>query len=305
MVIQATNVFASKRFSDVTSDSWYNECVYYCADNGIMVGVSDDAFEPDRTITRAEFVSALYRLAGSKEMVQENHFMDVPSESYYAEAVLWGVENKIVYGMTENTFAPDEEITREDIACLIARYVTVIQADFLENGLIKEIAFSDAAEVSVYAKESVSLVSKHSLMSGNVDGTFKPQDKATRAEVASVFMQLQNQLQGMSSGIVQVYDLESGSLSSSYTLTKEDTEKLRRLLYAADNEWTEFFVPEYTVGYELVLDHVKYQFESLEADPTLPIRCVNVHGDVVYGMLNEDGNTLKQVYEIILETCSE
>lgn len=298
------NAFASMRFEDVPKHSWYNQCVYYCADNGIMVGVSEDAFEPERTITRAEFVTALYRLAGLPETSQENPFTDVPAECYYTKAVLWGAEHEIVYGVTKDEFAPDKEITREDMACLIARYVMYVQPDFLENGLIAEIYFSDYDKVSDYAKESVILVSHHSIMKGNTDGTFKPQDRATRAEVASVFMQLRNKLEGIQPGVLNIYDMETGSALHSYTLTEEDSARLRRLLNASDNEWTEFFVPEYVSGYELVLDNVKYQFESLEADATVPIRCKNVYGDIVYGMVNKDGTVLKQIYEILADVCS-
>lgn len=80
---------------------------------------------------------------------------------------------------------------------------------------------------------------------------------------------------------------------------------MRRLLKESDNQWTEFFVPEYVSGYELVLDNVKYQFESLEEDPALPIRCKNVYGDIVYGMVNKDGIVLRQVYEILAEVCTQ
>ncbi len=181
-------------YEDVKKSDWFYECVDFCAQKGIMIGMNEQCFAPERTITRAEFITALYRLAGKPEIETKNKFADVPEESYYANAVLWGYEAKVVFGTSETTFSPEQFITREEIACMLARYAQSIDAKFLNDGLIVELAILDENSVSDYAKESVSIMLHEGLMIGKQNGMFCPQDSAVRAEAAMVFMRLQKQL---------------------------------------------------------------------------------------------------------------
>lgn len=293
------------RYEDIEAGSWYCKCVDYCDQNGIMVGVDDNNFDPARTITRSEFVSVLYRIAGKPEVTQANTFTDVPAESYYANAVSWGVENGIVYGTSETTYSPDLPITREDIACLIARYVTAIDADFLHDGIIAELSFTDGDKVSDYAKDSVTLVAHETLMVGNAGGMFKPQDKATRAEVASVFMSLHKKLAQPEQAYLQVGDREDAWV---YTLPDDDADKFRNILNQNDGTWTEVLRCECIGKCQLVLDGVRYWIDW--DDITHQIKYQEVYGGVSGAVetadeevLNELGALLwgyKFIYELVV-----
>lgn len=288
-------------FEDVQVDDWFCEGVHFCAQNGIMIGVDDEHFEPGRTITRAEFVAALYRLAGKPEVTKDNTFTDVPKGSYYEDAVSWCTEKKIVFGTTKETFSPNLPITREEIACLAARYAKFVGAKFLYDDYVAELGYRDYDKVSAYAKESVDIVRREALMVGDHNGMFNPQNPATRAEVALIFKKLV-QYMDTDRGQWSKYSVNDykgkGTVQTTY-FDSEKTAKLRKLLDMDEKGWKEFFVPEYISKYELVLDDVIYHFESLDADPTLPIRCETVYGGKCYGMLNSDGTLLAQVYELL------
>lgn len=186
--------YHSWNYVDVQESDWFYSGARFCVQNGIMVGVDHQHFEPNRSITRAEFIAALYRLAGRPGYEEKHSFKDIPKDSYYASAVSWGAENKIIYGTSETTFAPDALITREEIACFVARYVQMVDPEFLNDGLIVELAYYDFDAVSEFAKESVNLIRHEGLMMGNANGMFYPQKEATRAEAATVFKNLLSQI---------------------------------------------------------------------------------------------------------------
>ena len=94
-------------FVDVTSEDWFYNAVLWGMDNRVTTGTSVFYFEPDRVMTRAQFVTFLYRLMGEESNMTENPFEDVPEDAYYRDAVLWAVEKGITTGMTENMFAPE------------------------------------------------------------------------------------------------------------------------------------------------------------------------------------------------------
>ena len=94
----------------------------YATDNNLMNGVSDSEFAPNETLTRAMLVTVLYRNEGEPATNRSIPFADVDMGSYYGNAVSWAKQNGIVSGVTENNFAPDKNITREQIATIMFRY---------------------------------------------------------------------------------------------------------------------------------------------------------------------------------------
>lgn len=113
----------SNAFADVSEDAYYYKAVLWAVENGITAGVTPDRFCPDDKCTRAQAASFLWRYAGQVEVKDEvSAFVDVPSDAYYYNAVLWAVKNKITAGYTKDTFAPDDTCTRGQIVTFLYRY---------------------------------------------------------------------------------------------------------------------------------------------------------------------------------------
>lgn len=178
----------SKAFSDLDAKAWYHEGVDYALTNSLMNGVGSGKFEPDGQLTRAQLVTVLYRAAGEPDTgKQVNPFTDVADDAWYTKAVIWAANNGIVNGVAKNTFAPDDSITREQIAAMLYRYAgaKAVKEDKLS-------AFPDAAKVSDWAKEALNWAVASGLINGVADanGTanLEPQATATRAQIATILM---------------------------------------------------------------------------------------------------------------------
>ena len=178
----------SKAFTDLDAKAWYHEGVDYALTNSLMNGVGGGRFEPDGQLTRAQLVTVLYRAAGEPDTgKQVNPFTDVADDAWYTKAVIWAANNGIVNGVAKNTFAPDDSITREQIAAMLYRYAGAEAAK--EDKLS---AFPDAAKVSDWAKEALNWAVASGLINGVADanGTanLEPQATATRAQIATILM---------------------------------------------------------------------------------------------------------------------
>ena len=108
-------------FTDVPADSYYAKAVAWAVENGVAKGVSETAFAPDATCTRAQIVTFLWRAQKFPTADGANPFADVPADAYYYNAVLWAVENDVANGVSETAFAPNDNCTRAQIVTLIYR----------------------------------------------------------------------------------------------------------------------------------------------------------------------------------------
>lgn len=113
-------------FSDISTNHWALDAINYVSDNGIMVGTESNVFSPNLSVTRAMMVSVIYRKAGSPSVSGSSGFSDVPSGAYYAKAVTWASQKGIVYGISSDVFAPNNNVTTQDamlhmIAVLICK----------------------------------------------------------------------------------------------------------------------------------------------------------------------------------------
>lgn len=178
-------VCPSEAFSDLDVTQWYHEPVDYMLETGMMNGMSATTFEPNGTLTRAQLVTVLYRHAGSPDVTGlPNPFADVAPQSWYAKAVIWAAANGVVKGTSAATFAPEDAITREQIAAILYRYNgEAVTEDRLSS-------FPDADAVSGYAVEAMQWAVSRGLISGDPasDGTLwlRPRDGATRAQIAKI-----------------------------------------------------------------------------------------------------------------------
>ena len=110
-------------FEDVPSSEYYYKPVLWAADKKIVYGIDSTHFAPDDTVTRAQFVTFLYRYAGKPTYdTSDNKFTDLVEGQYYIPAVLWGSQNKIVYGTETDEFSPDDFCTRAQVVTFLYRY---------------------------------------------------------------------------------------------------------------------------------------------------------------------------------------
>ena len=175
---------AKTPFSDVKADAWYADAVKFAVENKLMNGVSDTEFAPNATLTRAMLVTILYRNDGEPAVDTEVAFDDVATGSYYEKAVAWAKVNGIVDGYTDTVFAPDANITREQIATIMHRYATYKNYDV--NGSADILDREDYPEISDYAVSAMQYMVGSGLINGKTDKTLEPQDNATRAEIATI-----------------------------------------------------------------------------------------------------------------------
>ena len=108
-------------FTDVPADAYYAKAVAWAVENGVAKGVSETAFAPNASCTRAQIVTFLWRAQQSPASVGENPFADVSAAAYYYNAVLWAVENDVAKGVSETAFAPNDNCTRAQIVTMIYR----------------------------------------------------------------------------------------------------------------------------------------------------------------------------------------
>ena len=173
-------------FKDVNSDDWYYEDVEYGVRRGLFSGMSAEEFLPNGNITRAMFVTVLYRASGEPEVAAESKFTDVAKDAYYAKAVAWASENGIVNGISETEFAPDSDITREQTAAIIHRYAKYKNLDVSVGENTNILSFTDYEDMSDYAIAPMQYVVGAGIISGKTAETLNPKDTATRAEIAAV-----------------------------------------------------------------------------------------------------------------------
>lgn len=173
-------------FTDVKESDWFFKGVEYVVDKGIMSGVSENEFAPSGKLTRAMLVQMLYNMESRPACDAENAFMDVPVGQWYTDAVIWANDEKIVSGMGEGLFAPNMEITREQMVAMLYNYAKYKGYDVTASTDLSK--FADNASVSTWAQPAMQWAVAEGYISGMGDNQLAPQGTATRAEIASVIM---------------------------------------------------------------------------------------------------------------------
>ncbi|MBQ9492735.1 MAG: S-layer homology domain-containing protein [Oscillibacter sp.] len=180
-------------FTDVDRDNWCFPYVLYAYEHDLVRGVSETAFNPTGVMTRAAFVTVLYRLSATLEGADMSAgtaaFTDIGDiNAEFQSAILWAVAHGIVTGKNEETFAPRENVSRQQMCAILVRYLR----DYLRYDLSAyagETSFADSDSISAYAKEAVSMMGAMDIISGReADGVtiFDPAGSASRAAVVKV-----------------------------------------------------------------------------------------------------------------------
>lgn len=169
-------------FGDVTVNDWFAYPVAYVHGHDIMQGTEDYKFSPNASLTRAMVAQIVYNLAGQPAAGRAS-FTDVPSNAWYAAAVNWAAAAGIVNGYEDGRFAPNESVTREQLASILYRYAQYRGEDV---SVTAPLTFTDSGKVRSFAVPAVKWAVGIGVLSGKGDGLLDPSGTATRAEAAKM-----------------------------------------------------------------------------------------------------------------------
>ena len=156
---------------------------------GLMQGMSENSFEPDSKLTRAMFITVMHRMSDLPKVERQSNFTDVDDSAWYADAVAWGYENKIISGISEIEFAPNDYITREQIATILYRYAKYKGMNVNNIASAADItAYPDAVQISDWAINAMRYCISKKIITGDDVGNILPQNYASRAEMATMIV---------------------------------------------------------------------------------------------------------------------
>lgn len=192
-------------YTDMVSH-WAGASVATVVNKNLFKGVSETSFLPNASMTRAMFITVLGRMDGvDTTAYQSTEFEDVTMDSWYGAYVEWADDNEIASGITETKFAPETPITREQMATILTNYCTYKGQGPVGAWAI-QLKYTDLERVSDWAGEGVMFATMKAYMTGYADGSFGPQNKATRAETAVIisrFLAAQEPITTTGSGITR------------------------------------------------------------------------------------------------------
>lgn len=175
-------------FADVNAGDWFYRDVLFSYEKGLMSGMDAAAFAPYANTTRAQIAVIFYRMEGSPAVEGENSFTDVVRDSgtaWFYDAVTWAQQNGIMGGYGNSSFAPNDPITREQLAAIFYRYAQYKGYDTTQGGMaIRE--FDDYESISDYAMGAMAWAVNTGLVKGDSNFLY-PKGTATRAEIAALF----------------------------------------------------------------------------------------------------------------------
>ena len=171
--------------SDVLVKAWYHDAVDYVVEHGIMTGTSATTFEPNTTLSRAMVAQILYNLEGQPTVTGESTFTD-SNTHWAAKAIAWAQKTGVVSGYGNNTFRPNQAVSREELAQMLYNYAAHMGYDLTAAGNLT--AFPDGSKVSDWAQTAMSWANGNQLINGFEDDTLRPGGDSTRAQAASILM---------------------------------------------------------------------------------------------------------------------
>ena len=173
---------AQGQFVDITSGHWAKKYIEELAAKKIVSGVDGGHFEPDRTVTREEFLKMVIGAFGITRKPGNTEFSDIQSGAWYEDYVVTAYKEGLINGVSDTEFGVGQNITREDMAVIMERVLARLEVDFIGN--VK--TFQDAGDISDYAASAVNNLTMVGVLSGDEAGNFQPKKFATRAEAAKI-----------------------------------------------------------------------------------------------------------------------
>ena len=172
----------TRSFDDVPADQWFVPYVQFSTARGLFSGISPTEFGPDIPMTRSMLAVVLRSMDDDKNPGKKVDFPDVPAHEWYADAVTWAANRKIVSGYPDGRFGPEDPITREQLALMLYNYAGKPAVK------IEELTFADSAAVSPYARTAINWAVQNGILSGVGGNMLSPQGLATRAVVSTMLM---------------------------------------------------------------------------------------------------------------------
>ena len=173
-------------FLDVNESDWFYDAVVYAYQNELMDGVGGNRFAPNSATTRAQLVTILYRMEGQPAVSGDLPFTDVEAGTWYTNAVGWAAQNGIVNGVGDDTFAPGNDLTREQLVTILYRYAESKGYDVSASADLA--GYPDGEEIQAYAREAMAWAVAENIIRGMEDDTLKPAGNASRAQIATILM---------------------------------------------------------------------------------------------------------------------
>ena len=172
-----------KRFIDIGSYSWAENAIESLADRGIINGVSQNEFMPQKSVTREEFIKMIVLVLKLDISDTKTSFKDVDESAWYAPYVAAAEKAGITKGRDDSSFGTGESVSREDCCVMLARA-------FEMSGQTDELSFNDNTDVSDYAKESIGILTSKGFILGDDKNCFNPKKACSRAEAAVILYRL-------------------------------------------------------------------------------------------------------------------
>ena len=172
-------------YTDVTSDEWFFDDVRYVWDNGLIDGVTEDAFEPEANVTRAVLIEALWRAESRPEAESAGLFTDVAEDNVFAGAIAWAKKTGIANGYDDGRFGIDDVVTREQTAAFLYRYAQYKKMDVSVGEDTNILSFDDIDTASEYAIPALCWACGADILRGDGNGCLRSADTVTRAELSA------------------------------------------------------------------------------------------------------------------------
>lgn len=176
-----------EQYTDLDANAWYAESVHFALVNGLFVGFGDGTFRPEAALSRAMVATVLYRQAGSPAVTGTSTFPDL-KDDWYADAVAWAQEAKVVIGDDKGLFRPDDDVTREEMVTMLYRFAASQNMDTTTTGDLS--SFTDASSVQSYATEPMTWAVGNGIILGMGNNELAPRESATRAQFAAITARL-------------------------------------------------------------------------------------------------------------------
>ena len=183
--VQVEEPAPTEPFIDVNEGDWFYDAVVYAYQNELMDGVGGNRFAPNSETTRAQLVTILYRLEGQPAVSGDLPFTDVEAGTWYTNAVGWAAQNGIVNGVGDDTFAPGNDLTREQLVTILYRYAESKGYDVSASADLA--GYPDAGQIQSWAQEAMTWAVAEGIVEG-MDGNLNPAGHATRAQIATILM---------------------------------------------------------------------------------------------------------------------
>lgn len=179
-------------FTDLGENQWYESAIEYAYTHDIMEGMSETKFSPNTSLTRAQAVQILYNLEGQPTVTRTTSFADLTTH-WAAKPIAWAEQTGVVDGYEDNTFRPENNVTRQEFAQMMYNYAAYKDYDLsAKEGDLSQ--FTDGDSVQEWAVTAMSWANGNALINGHDDGTLEPGGTTTRAQAASILMRFDQNL---------------------------------------------------------------------------------------------------------------